>query len=877
MLSYRSIYTTLLLPIKQENTLLLLCFSRGKLAQRKPFIRGKVEYYFKNANDFMWRPRRIFWEEKGKWKPSAPKNTIQKIFTKSRYLLLSTTLSNKETEGIKRFCKDFMINTPIKETILCPFCVIHDRITVLSPKSRYKVYNRKVCKVCAIQELERELSAKKINLLASPGFKKYAVSLLGRLHDIQKVLAVFSSDQASLGDLTLIRKVGKLSEDKLKPFVKSVSEFNLPPFLLKSLQIRKIDTFLPIQVQAIQKGLFENTDQLIIANTSAGKTLIGELAGISYVLRGKKFIFTVPLVALANTKFEEFKRLYGSRFKIGLRTGRSRIFSSIKEKKAFYRFRYSVKDSDIIVATYEGLDLLIKGGEVEFNEISCIVVDEIQTIADAERGATLDCLLAKIRSHAQDTQILALSATVGNPSEFAKDLSLTLVTFDQRPIPLEQHLLISRSENEKLRQIVRLTKNEYQITSSAGFRGQTIVFTNSRRKTGEITDYLRHAGIHNARAYHSGLSYPLRRRIENEFSTGECSVVVSTYALGAGVDFPASQVIFESLKMGKEILDPNSFAQMVGRAGRLGKHDCGRSILLCMGEVISAADSRTEIEIAFNLMNADLLPIEPNHDENSCGEQILSICSTRKHVLPKFAKKIYQRMIGTINYDFMSVTNKLIQNSLLQIVVKNNQRYLELTPLGRAATMSFFSPEKVLHISSLLKQKKHFLSISLEMNPPQNIYLSKKLHSYLEKTYHMRFSTRLINSPVLDVMNASLKGKEATELNKWCLKVFAKWTQHFFSCSCPENPYCNHGQENIGRYIVNQRLKGKNTNQLSAKLSQFDLLVYPGDILSFLNGLIHELEGIQRVAEAIGKPKISKLISVLVDKIETPYPLINSQ
>ena len=212
----------------------------------------------------------------------------------------------------------------------------------------------------------------------------------------------------------------------------------------------------------------------------------------------------------------------------------------------------------------------------------------------------------------------------------------------------------------------------------------------------------------------------------------------------------------------------------------------------------------------------------------------------------------------------------LIQNSFLQIVVKNNQRLLELTPLGQAATMSFFSPQKASHISSLLRQNKHFLSISLEMNPPQNVYLSKKLHGYLEKTYHMKFSTRLVNSPVLDVMNASLKGKEATELNNWCLNIFGQWTQNFFSCSCPDNPYCPHGPQKIGRFIINERLDGKNITQISNQISRFELLIYPGDVLSFLNTLIHELEGIQRIAEAIKKHEVEEKISVLISKIEVP-------
>ncbi|MFX0122811.1 MAG: DUF5814 domain-containing protein [Candidatus Hodarchaeota archaeon] len=871
MFSSHSIFTTLFIPSKQEETIHILCFSRGKLTQRKPTFRGKIDYHFKRK--YMWRPWRIFWEEQGKWKPFPPKNTIQKVLTRSKRILLSDKLSNEEKEGIKTFCEDFNITTPIENVDLCPFCLIHDKITLLLSDNNYYVYERSVCKSCAVQELENELKEKKIELLKSPGFKKYALSLLDNLHDIQRVSSVFTGDLAVVGDHTLIQKIEKAPEPILKPFIKKVSDFPLPKFLLESLKSRGIQTFLPIQVKALQKGLLNNENQLIIANTSAGKTLIGELAGLSHVLKNKKFIFTVPLVALANTKFDEFKKFYGAKFKIGLRTGRSRIFNTLAEKKAFYRNRYSIKDSDIIVSTYEGLDLLIRAGQVDFNSIGCIVIDEVQTLADPDRGPTLDCLVAKIRIYARKVQVIALSATIGNPLQFAEDLSLTLVAFDQRPIPLEKHMLYSRSEYEKGRQILKLTQKEHQMISSAGYQGQTLVFTNSRRKTSEISQALRHAGVQNVHAYHSGLSYVFRRRIETEFSSGKCPLVVSTYALGAGVDFPASQVIFESLMMGNSVLEPNSFTQMLGRAGRLGKHDRGRVILLCLGESISSLDPRSEVEIAFELLNSEMLAIEPNHDKNSCGEQILSICSTRKYTSPIKAKEIYQRMIGTGNFDFMAVTNDLIENSLIKITKKAEKKTLELTALGHAAVLSFFSPEKVLSIVSLLGTQNHFLSIALSMNPPQNIYLSKKLHKYLEKTYHMRFSTRLINSPVLDVMNASLKGKEATELNKWCLNVFSRWTQHFFNCDCPENPYCPHGQENIGRYILNERLSQKSINQISASLTRFELLLYPGDVLSFLNGLIHELEGIQRIAHAKKEIKIKKMITILIEKIETPPPV----
>jgi helicase len=865
MLPISSIFTVVFFPLKQENALQLLGFSKGRLAQRKPRLKGRIEYYLKQHP--IWRPRRIFWEEQGKWKAYPPKNTIQDLLTKSKNIILSVDLSQEEILGIKQFCLDFNISTTPTEREFCPFCVMGEKFTLLQQKGNFNVYGREVCKACAILELEKDLASKKVSLLNSPGFKRYAISLLDKFHDVLPVTETLVSGEAKLSELTLIVRIGKPEKSLNQILVKDLKVDN---YIKNVMSERGIESLLSVQTDAIHAGLLNQKNLLIIANTSAGKTLIAELAGISSALKKKKFIYIVPLVALANNKYTDFKKFYGDKLRIGLRVGRSRVFESMKEKKEFYKERGTLQEADVIVATYEGLDLILRGGQINFNELGCVVIDEIQSLADPDRGPTLDCLQAKIRFYSKNTQILGLSATIGNPIQFAKDLSLQLVMVDERPTPLEQHLLISRSDLEKLRQIKILIQTELKHKSSFGFKGQTIVFTNSRRKTNEIAEYLRESGIPNAQSYHSGLSYSLRRRIETEFSTGKCPAIVATYALGAGVDFPASQVIFESMMMGNQILEPNTFTQMVGRAGRLGKHDRGQAVLLCLGETISALESHSEIEIALNLMRAELTPVEPNYDESACGEQIIALCSTQASMSPTNARKIYNSMIGTENHDFMQVTNFLIKNSFLTLNSRKSQRYLEVSPLGRASSLSFFTPSKTITIVKMLRKKKHFLSIALEMNHPQNVYLSKKLHKYLEKTYHMRFSTRLINSSVLDVMNASLKGKEATALNKWCLTIFSKWTQNFFNCSCTENPYCQHGPEQIGRYIINERLDGRKIGRISTDFRRFELLVYPGDVLSFLNGIIHELEGIQRIAKAIEKFDVEKKISILIDKIEVP-------
>jgi helicase len=67
---------------------------------------------------------------------------------------------------------------------------------------------------------------------------------------------------------------------------------------------------LPVQYLAIKEGLLKGEDLLVVSATGSGKTLVGELAGITKALKGKKFIFLTALVALANQKYRDFKKKY---------------------------------------------------------------------------------------------------------------------------------------------------------------------------------------------------------------------------------------------------------------------------------------------------------------------------------------------------------------------------------------------------------------------------------------------------------------------------------------------------------------------------------------------------------------------------------------
>ncbi len=83
---------------------------------------------------------------------------------------------------------------------------------------------------------------------------------------------------------------------------------------------KEIKELRPCQSKAIKAGLFQNKNLLVCTPTASGKTLIAELALTNNIKKGKA-IYIVPLKALANEKFKDFKKKYDHLFNIALSIG----------------------------------------------------------------------------------------------------------------------------------------------------------------------------------------------------------------------------------------------------------------------------------------------------------------------------------------------------------------------------------------------------------------------------------------------------------------------------------------------------------------------------------------------------------------------------
>ncbi len=202
---------------------------------------------------------------------------------------------------------------------------------------------------------------------------------------------------------------------------------DLPKQLVEVFAKLDIKEFRPAQKKAIESGLFEGKNLLVCTPTASGKTLIAEMAAGKSIIEGKgKAVYIVPLVALANEKAKEFRKRYGHLFKVALSVG---DFDSSDPH---------LMDYDLIICTAEKLDSLIRHHAPWLRFVSVVIVDEVHLLNDVSRGPTLEILITLLKKILPGAQIIALSATIGNPEELAKWLDAKPVKDNWRPVPLHK-------------------------------------------------------------------------------------------------------------------------------------------------------------------------------------------------------------------------------------------------------------------------------------------------------------------------------------------------------------------------------------------------------------------------------------------------------
>lgn len=405
----------------------------------------------------------------------------------------------------------------------------------------------------------------------------------------------------------------------------TLEAFGIAPGLLASLEARYGPELLPVQDRAVTEfGLLQGESLLVFAPTSAGKTLVAELAALRAASRGRKAILALPTRALVEEKVAHFEEAYGAsglRIVAGTRDHR-------EHEGALRRREY-----DLAVVVYEKLASLLVTQPDYLEEVEVVALDELQLLCDPHRGWDIQWILRALRERAghewgERLQVIGLSAAVGEAEGFAEWMGLPLLRETRRPVPLRVGVLHAgvfhyRDERDSswgretlvpdqpaewdwLESDERRRAEMLEVARMLAEQGERVLcFLSSKSDCHQLAyrllegceappaertlarldalprtvaaDRLRELLAHGIAFHHSDLVPELRVLVEQAAREGELRILCATSTLAMGVNVPVDTVLIDPRRW--HALDGRwstagicryEFEAMAGRAGRFG-------------------------------------------------------------------------------------------------------------------------------------------------------------------------------------------------------------------------------------------------------------------------------------------------------------------
>jgi len=546
-----------------------------------------------------------------------------------------------------------------------------------------------------------------------------------------------------------------------------VAELGLDSHIVEILKKQGIEELYPPQADAIGPALLGENLVLAIP-TASGKSLVAYLAILASVLRGGKALYIVPLRALAAEKYEDLKEFESLGIKVGISVG---DYDSVDP---------TLEKFDVIVATSERADSLLRHRTNWLQQLTVVVADEVHLINDANRGPTLEITLAKLRQVNPKAQVLALSATIKNSDQLAKWLEAEHVKSEWRPVPLKEGVYHDGLVHFTDQTVQEVKGGEDDIAGLVvdimASGGQALVFVSTRRSTEalakalgsqvkeELTeknqDQLQKVAaslavaqdeptsmaarlarcIGNGVAFHNaGLTNAQRSIVEKEFKKGRIAAIVATPTLASGINLPARRVIIRDLNrydvnFGLAPISVLEIKQMCGRAGR-PKYDK-------YGEAILFAKDIDEID---DLMDR-YFRSEPEAIESKLGSEP----ALRMHVLASVATGhvgTEEDLLAFFNRTFYAFAGEVSQihgkiREVLDFLAKeefiNRQDgFLKPTFFGKRTSDLYIDPLSAVKMRDALRKPRddpifHLWSICTTPDMPK-LYLRRGDYAWVEQ------------------------------------------------------------------------------------------------------------------------------------------------
>jgi helicase len=322
----------------------------------------------------------------------------------------------------------------------------------------------------------------------------------------------------------------------------------------------------------LQEALFRDdfvqskNNLVLAASTNSGKSTIATVLMAEAVRTGGTAVLVEPLRAIAKERFDELNRCSADLSAYAGRRVRVKLMSGDTALNGDELDAPPSGIASIVVATPERLEALWRRGDAEewLGSVRCLVVDEFHMVMDDHRGPTLDAVTSSFLALETPPRVILMSATPPDLARVQETLEPCEVVIIPTRTPPLQICVASLDSGEGANDSV------INLLSSELPKGKCIVFVSTvaqaeslaRLLTGLIQDA-------NAVAYHASLTSAEKQARAETFKTGACQVLVSTTALGMGVNLPASTIIVRDVNLhGRGRLSAQELSQMLGRAGR---------------------------------------------------------------------------------------------------------------------------------------------------------------------------------------------------------------------------------------------------------------------------------------------------------------------
>jgi helicase len=509
-----------------------------------------------------------------------------------------------------------------------------------------------------------------------------------------------------------------------------IDELDLDPRIVSKLREDGIEELYPPQEKAIGPALAGKNLVLSIP-TASGKSLVAYLAMLQAVLRGGKALYIVPLKALASEKFDDLSKFESLGIKVGESSG---DFDDIDPKLHMY---------DIVVATSEKADSLLRHRVKWLEQLSVVVADEIHLINDPERGPTLEVTLVKFRSFNPNAQIIALSATIRNSKELAEWLEADLVESEWRPVPLRQGIYtegelfftdntrrVLEDEGDAVRTLVK---------GALASGGQCLVFVNTRKASESLAvslgplvkqvssprmddlskiskrligeqeepttlgSRLGKAIKYGSAFHHAGLTNPQRRLVEESFKKGLLKCIVATPTLAAGINLPARTVVVRDVRrfdsnVGYTMIPVLEIKQMCGRAGRPRFDKYGEAIL------VARDDEDKEMLLETYLLGENEQIFSKLGTEPAVRSHVLALVATKAASSIDDLKSFFSRTFLAHQTDasYLGDTLEKVVENLRKEGMLQEDEPLKATLFGRMVSDLYIDPQSAVILRDAL-------------------------------------------------------------------------------------------------------------------------------------------------------------------------------